>query len=91
MKLDGEIHKIINQATKNELLVKMLNGLHDHSVRIWNSVGAENGYWGKLYMEFDKIAEALEQHDEEAAARFLEEHTNVFSEEIKAQLTYSTP
>jgi DNA-binding GntR family transcriptional regulator len=90
MNIDGEIHEIINQATKNELLAQMLNGLHDHAVRIWNSVGAESGYGEKFFSEFEDIALALEQRDEEAAARLLEEHTNVFSEQIKSQLTFKS-
>lgn len=91
MRLDGEIHSIINKATKNELLVKMLNGLHEQAVRIWNSVGAENGYLTKLLAEFEAIVFALEQHNEELAARLLEEHANVFSDQIKSQLTFKAP
>jgi GntR family transcriptional regulator, rspAB operon transcriptional repressor len=90
MKLDNEIHKIIRKATKNELLIKTLSGLHDQAVRIWNSVGTESGYWEKLYWEFEDIVAALEQHDEESAARLLEEHANVFSEQLKIQLTFKT-
>lgn len=88
MKLDGEIHEIINKATRNELLVKMLTGLHDQAVRIWTYVGAESGYWKNLDKEFEAIAAALEQHDEEAAARLLEEHTNTFTEHVRSQLTF---
>lgn len=88
MKLDGEIHEIINKATRNELLLKMLNGLHDQAVRIWTYFGAESGYWKNLYKELEDIAAALEQHDEEAAARLLEEHTNTFAENVKSQLTF---
>jgi DNA-binding GntR family transcriptional regulator len=76
-------------ATKNELLAKMLSGLNEQAVRIWNSVGADRGYWEKLHLEFEAIVAALERHDEEAAARLLEEHTTVFSEHLKRQLTYN--
>jgi DNA-binding GntR family transcriptional regulator len=91
MNLDNEIHDIIRKATRNELLVKTLSGLHDQAVRIWNSVGTESVYWEKLYLEFEDIATALEQHDEETAARLLEEHANIFSEQLKNQLTFRTP
>jgi DNA-binding GntR family transcriptional regulator len=91
MKLDTEIHNIIRKATRNELLMKTLSGLHDQAVRIWNSVGTESGYWEKLYLEFEDIVASLEQHDEESAARLLEEHANVFSEQLKNQLTFSAP
>jgi DNA-binding GntR family transcriptional regulator len=91
MNLDNEIHDIIRKATKNELLMKTLSGLHDQAVRIWNSVGTESVYWEKLYLEFEDIVAALEQHDEETSARLLEEHANVFSEQLKNQLTFRTP
>jgi DNA-binding GntR family transcriptional regulator len=88
MRLDGEIHQIINSATRNELLVKTLNGLHDQAVRIWTFAGAKDGYWKNLEKEFDEIAAALEQHDEEMTARLLEEHTNLFVEHVRSQLTF---
>lgn len=88
MELDGEIHKIINLATKNEVLVKMLSGLHDQAVRFWAYSGAEGGYWDDLEQEFIEIAEALERHDEEMAARLLERHTERFAEHIRSQLTF---
>jgi len=91
MELDNEIHEIIRKSTKNELLAKTLRGLHDQAVRIWNSVGTENGYWEELYLEFEDIAAALEQRDEETAARLLEKHANVFSEQLKEQLTFRAP
>jgi DNA-binding GntR family transcriptional regulator len=88
MKIDGEIHSIINKATRNELLVKMLRGLHDQAVRIWTFAGAEGGYWENLEKEFEGIAAALERHDEETTARLLEEHTQLFVEHIRSQLTF---
>jgi DNA-binding GntR family transcriptional regulator len=88
IELDGEIHKIINKATRNELLIKMLSGLHDQAIRIWRYAGAEGGYWNNLGKEFEDIAAALERHDEELTARLLEEHTQLFVEHIRSQLTF---
>jgi len=88
MALDGEIHQIINNATRNELLIKMLNGLHDQAVRIWTFAGAKGSYWRNLEKEFDDIAAALEQHDGEMTARLLEEHTKLFVEHVRSQLTF---
>ena len=88
MRLDGEIHKIINQATKNEVLIKMLNGLHDQAVRIWTFSGTEGGYWDDLEKEFEDIAAALEQHNEEMVANLLEKHTKRFVEHVRSQLTF---
>lgn len=88
IELDGEIHQIINQATKNEVLIKMLIGLHDQAVRFWAFSGAEGGSWDDLENEFEEITEALEQHDEEMSARLLEKHTERFVEHIRNQLTF---
>jgi DNA-binding GntR family transcriptional regulator len=88
MALDGEIHQIINNATRNELLIKMLNGLHDQAVRIWTFAGAKGSYWRNLEKEFDDIAAALEQHDGKMTARLLEEHTKLFVEHVRSQLTF---
>lgn len=88
MELDGEIHQIINLATKNEVLVKMLSKLHDQAVRFWAYSGAEGAYWNDLEQEFGEIAEALEQHDEEMAAQRLVKHTERFVEHIRSQLTF---
>jgi DNA-binding GntR family transcriptional regulator len=88
MRLDGEIHKIINHATKNELLIKMLNGLHDQAVRIWTFSGSEGAYWDNLPKEFEEITAALEQGDEEMAAGLLEQHTKRFVEHIRSQLAF---
>jgi len=88
IKLDGEIHTIINKATRNELLIKMLNGLHDQAVRIWIYAGSAGGYWHTLDKEFEEIAKALEQHDEKMSACLLEKHTNNFSDHIRNQLTF---
>ncbi len=88
LQLDGEIHKIINQATKNEVLIRMLSGLHDQAVRFWAFSGAEGSYWDDLEKEFEEITSALEQHNEDMAARLLEKHTNRFVEHIRSQLTF---
>jgi DNA-binding GntR family transcriptional regulator len=86
MQLDGEMHSIINNATKNEVLIKMLNTLHDQAVRIWTFSAAKAHYWGDLIGEFKEIAEALEQHDGETVAMLLEKHTKRFVENIRSQL-----
>lgn len=88
MQLDGEIHRIINQSTKNEVLIRILSGLHDQAIRFWAFSGAEGSYWDDLEKEFEKITSALEQRDEEMSARLLEKHTERFVEHIRSQLTF---
>lgn len=88
MVIDGEIHKIINRSTKNEVLAKMLQSLHEQTTRIWAFSGAKNGYWDNLVEEFIAIVNALEQHDEILTAELLDEHTKRFVEYIRTQLTF---
>lgn len=88
MELDGEIHLIINRATKNEVLIKVLSGLHDQAVRFWAYSGAEGTYWNDLEKEFVEIADALEQQNKEKSAQLLKEHTEGFVEHIRSQLTF---
>lgn len=86
MRLDGEIHEIINRATKNEVLVNILKTLHDQAVRIWTFSANEADYWSGLAGEFEDIMAALERRDEEAVADLLEKHTKHFVENIRSQL-----
>lgn len=88
MQLDDAIHKIINRATKNEVLVKMLESLHDQMVRIWIFSGVKGNYWKGLEREFTDIADSLEQHDATLASRLLDEHTKRFVEHVRSQLTF---
>ncbi len=87
MRIDGELHEIINAATKNEVLVKILGTLHDQAVRIWTFSHAENDYWSGLVEEFEAIAETLSRHDEAETARLLEQHTKKFVAHIRSQFT----
>lgn len=86
MKVDGEIHRLINRSTKNEVLINILNKLHDQAVRIWTFSGDEAGYWSDLVEEFDRIVEALERRDEKKVSDLLEKHTKSFVETIRRQL-----
>jgi len=88
LQLDGEIHNIINKATKNEVLLRMLSSLHDQAVRFWAFSGSEGDYWNDLEKEFEEITLALEQHNAEMTASLLEKHTNRFVEHIRSQLIF---
>ncbi len=86
MQIDWELHGIINRATKNEALIKILGKLHDQAVRIWTFSPPEHHYWSGLAEEFEDIEAALKRHDEEETARLLEKHTKRFIEHIRSQL-----
>lgn len=86
MKLDGELHAIINQSTKNEVLIKILSTLHDQAVRIWTFSPEEASPYGDFVTEFEEILVALEQRDAEKTAELLEKHTKHFVERVRSQL-----
>jgi DNA-binding GntR family transcriptional regulator len=88
MRLDSELHDIINRATKNEVLVKILGMLRDQAVRIWTYSNADDEYWGSLAQDFERLIEAFEQRDEEQSARILEHHTRQFTEHIRSQFAW---
>lgn len=86
MRLDGELHEIINGATKNEVLIKILKMLHDQAVRIWTFSASEANFWNDLVGEFEEIFKALENRNEEKAAQLLQKHTRKFVENVRSQL-----
>jgi GntR family transcriptional regulator, rspAB operon transcriptional repressor len=88
MRLDLEFHDMVNQSTKNEMLVKILGMLRDQAVRIWTFSRADEEYYGGLSQEFEELVEALERRDQEACANILERHTKGFIEHIRSQLTW---
>lgn len=87
MRIDSEAHDLINQATKNEVLVKILGMLRDQAVRIWMFSSADDNYYGRLPEEFEGLMKALEERDEDECACILEKHTKRFIEHIRSQLT----
>jgi DNA-binding GntR family transcriptional regulator len=88
MRIDSELHDLINQATKNAALVKILGMLRDQAVRIWTFSQNHDDYYGRLSGEFEELMDALEAHDEEASSLILEKHTRRFIAHIRSQLTW---
>jgi len=88
MRLDSELHDLINQATRNEVLVKILGMLRDQAVRIWTFSRSGDDYYRAIPEEFEELRNALERRDEEESARILEKHTRRFIEHIRSQLTW---
>jgi len=87
MRLDSSLHDLINQATKNDMLVKILGMLRDQAVRIWTFSPSDDQYFDKVALEFDELINALENRNEEESARLLEKHTRRFIEHVREQLT----
>ncbi len=88
MRLDSELHDLINRTTKNEVLVRILGMLRDQAVRIWKFSHAEDAYWSGLHEEFEELIEALQRRDEEACGLILENHAKRFIDYIRSQFSW---
>ncbi|MDZ7761241.1 MAG: GntR family transcriptional regulator [Desulfovermiculus sp.] len=88
MELDTQAHDLINQATKNEMLVKMLGQMRDLVVRIWFYFPSNDNYYNNLSEEFEELEAALKAEDQEESARLLEKHTQRFIDHIRGQFSF---
>jgi DNA-binding GntR family transcriptional regulator len=86
MRLDTEMHEIVNRATKNEALVKIVEMLRNQAVRIWSYSHNQNHYWDNLVAEFEALIEAFRRGDGGKSADILEMHTRHFVEHMRSQL-----
>jgi len=78
MRLDLEIHSLINQATRNSVLAKILGNLRNQTVRIWSLAPKGHDYFRNIVADFEELHEALQKRDPEKAARTLEKHFSKF-------------
>lgn len=87
MELDTKAHDLINQASKNEMLVNMLGQLRDLVVRIWFYFPTNDEYYHGLSEEFEELEAALQAGNQEESARLLEKHTQRFIDHIRGQFS----
>jgi len=78
MRLDLEIHSLVDQATRNSVLTKILGNLRNQTVRIWGLAPKGHEYFRNIAAEFEDLHEALQQRDPEKAAQTLEKHFSNF-------------
>jgi len=88
MELDTRAHDLINQAAKNDMLVKILGQMRDMVVRIWFYFPADDSYYNNLNEEFAQLEAALRAGDQEESARLLEKHTQRFIDHIRGQFSF---
>ena len=86
LRIDSELHELINDAAKNEVLSNMLSLLRNQTIRIWSFSDSEFEYFTELPDEFEQIASALASKDGDEAAELLENHTKRFMEYMKRKL-----
>jgi len=78
MRLDLEIHSLINQATRNSVLAKILGNLRNQTVRIWSLAPKGHEYFRNIVADFEDLLETLQNRDPKKAARTLEKHFSKF-------------
>ena len=88
MALDTQAHNLINQAAKNEMLVKLLGQMRDLVVRIWFYFPTDDSYYTNLTEEFTELEAALQAGDQDGSARILEKHTQRFIDHIRGQFSF---
>jgi DNA-binding GntR family transcriptional regulator len=88
MELDTQAHNLINQAAKNEMLVKLLGQMRDLVVRIWFYFPTDDSYYTNLTEEFTELEAALQAGDQDESARILEKHTQRFIDHIRGQFSF---
>ncbi|MFP4049987.1 MAG: GntR family transcriptional regulator, partial [Desulfovermiculus sp.] len=87
MDLDTRAHDLINQASKNEMLVNILGQLRDLVVRIWFYFPTNDEYYHGLSEEFEELEVALQAGNQDESARLLEKHTQRFIDHIRGQFS----
>lgn len=84
MKLDSQAHELVNEATRNAVLVENLRKLRQQSVRIWVFPRTKE-FMSSFAEEFDELIGALSEGDEKRSGRILASHMEDFIDEIKNQ------
>lgn len=84
MKLDSQAHELVNEATRNAVLVENLRKLRQQSVRIWVFPRTKE-FMSSFAEEFTELIEALSEGDEKRSGRILASHMEDFIDEIKNQ------
>ena len=78
MRLDLEIHSLVNQASGNSVLGKILGNLRDQTVRIWSLAPKGHEYFSNIVDDFEELHDALQKRDPQKAAQTLQKHFSKF-------------
>ncbi len=84
MKYDSQAHELVNESTRNAVLVESLRKLRQQSVRIWVFPRTKK-FMGMFAEEFSELIEALREGDEKRSGRILASHMEDFIDKIKNQ------
>lgn len=87
IKLDLELHDLINLATKNEALVRVLEMLRNQVARLWFFMGDQDAYSKGMARDFEKLLKSLEAKDSVSSEQILQHHIIQFVEEVKESIS----
>ncbi|MBS4537024.1 GntR family transcriptional regulator [Clostridium sp. D2Q-11] len=74
---DTELHDIIFKATRNNMLMDLVDGLREQVQRFRVSYVSSHHKSSELAKEHQKIIDAIEMRDKEAAKKYAEEHIEI--------------
>jgi len=83
LQLDLQAHGIVDRATRNEELIRVLGRLSNQIVRIWTFSNEASEYYEGLAAEFEALSQALKKRDGAKCARLLEKHAEEFVKYVK--------
>ena len=86
--LDAEFHDLINKATKNKPLVRVLENLRSQVARLWTFIGRyeQEGYSRRMVEDFRNLLTAFQNRDTARAERILRDHAAAFIEQVQLAL-----
>jgi DNA-binding GntR family transcriptional regulator len=85
MKLDSEFHRLIDRATHNQMLCKILEALGVQIARMW-VLPRDKSFVFNFSEDFKRLLAALKAKDGRKSAQILQMHMQRFVEEIRRQL-----
>lgn len=79
---DQRFHQIIRQASRNEILIEMLDILNTKTARFLQYIRYVINDYDWFHKSLEDMANAINDRDTEAARRFTEEHTKAFLDQM---------
>lgn len=86
IRLDAELHDLLNHYTKNETLAETLKTLRNRIGRLWFFAKENDTYSQEIPKDFEDLIKALEKNDQNKCEEILKNHAIHFINQIKTNL-----
>lgn len=86
IRMDAELHNMINKTTKNRTLAEELERLRNRIGSLWFFAREYEDYSKQIQKNFEKIIESLEKRSMEECGQMLKNHAMHFINPIKQNL-----